>query len=740
MLLAACSLLVQGQVVINEFSSSNNGIVMDEDNDSPDWIELYNSSAAAVDLEGWGITDDSLKPFKWTFPSRTLQPGEYLLVFASAKDRKGAMLHTNFKLEKGLEPLLLFEPAGALHAGHPCVCIAEGASYGHYPDGAGTKYLLSSPSPAASNNSSTYQPLQDISDNISFSHAGGFYTSQLMLEMNASQPGSVIRYTMDGSEPAESSTVYSSPLSITDRSNEKGFAYTPTSPDWKEPKGTVKRGTVVRAAAFANGCRVSRIYTHTYLIDPGISERYKFPVVSLSTGSDNFFSDHTGIYVKGHYGAEQANYLQKGEEWERAVHMEYYSPGGDLLFGQDLGVRIHGRGTRQGPQKSLRLYAKNKYEKETMDHKFFDGKDIASFRRIVLKTTNTSGSSTLFKDELCAELVKNMHTDYQAYQPVIVFINGEYWGVHNMRERMDKYYCSDNHPVSADSLDMLGLSLEGNEELEGDANAYNNLLNYVSTHDMSDDHNFSEVKKMIDLDNYIDVHIAQLYLANYDWPRNNVRYWRERSEDGSWRWMFFDCDFCMSDIQYNQLSSYVDGEPRFEESTWLVRHLLKNDKFREQFVQRFMHHLSTTFEPGRVTGIINDFKSRYAPMVSEHIDRWGMPESYAAWENNVNELEYFALKRPLHMVNKLVEMYGNPFMIYPNPASSQVNIVMNGVEEIPLDIKIINMHGQTVMQRSYGSAQGMSSGPVDISSLAHGMYILQLQYGTLVFNDKLVVQ
>jgi hypothetical protein len=741
MLLAVAGLSAPAQVVINEFAPANKGAVQDEDGDSPDWIELYNAGSNPADLAGWGLSDDSLKPFKWVFPAKLLQPGEFILVFASAKDRtSGTYLHTNFKLEKGEEPLLLTDPSGKVTDMHPCLCIPGDYSYGHYPDGGDNRFHFISCTPGASNNSSDYVQLENVKDSLGFSHAGGFYTGDVMLQLSAANPLSKIYYTLDGTLPGESSSLYSSALHVRNRTGEQGIAFIPTSPYWKTPKGDVFRGTVVRAAAYVSGCRVSDVYTQTYLIAPGISGRYTFPVVSITTDVDGFFSDHKGIYVVGHHGPGLENYHNKGEEWERDAHLEFYDAGGSLVLQQDLGIRIHGRGTRQGPQKSLRLYAKEKYGKPTFDHRFFPAKDISSFKRLILKTTHSSESNTLFKDELAAAITRSMNIDYQAYLPVVVFINGEYWGVHNLRERMDKYYIRDNHSVSPDSLDMLGLSLEGQEEVEGDAMIYNGLMSYIATHDMSDDEHYKEVERQIDITNFIDVHIAHLYLANYDWPRNNVRYWRERNADGTWRWMFFDCDFCMNETYNNHLVNYVNGEPRFEEATWLVRELMKNDKFRQLFTQRFFHHLNTTFEAGRMISLIDEFRQAYAPMVNEHVNRWGMPESYAAWESNVSDLENFALKRPLEMARQLVELYGNPYKVYPNPASTQVHIDMLSGDDLPLEVRIFNMQGQMISSVSYGASSQMEGQAIDISSLAPGMYVLRLQYGNLLFSDKLVVQ
>ena len=157
-------------------------------------------------------------------------------------------------------------------------------------------------------------------------------------------------------------------------------------------------------------------------------------------------------------------------------------------------------------------------------------------------------------------------------------------------------------------------------------------------------------------------------------------------------------------------------------------------------MQRFVHHLNTTFETGRMMSLIDDFKKRYAPMVNEHVNRWGMPVSYAAWENNVRELENFALKRPVEMLRQLVEIYGNPYTVYPNPASGQVNISLAAAEDVPLEVQVFNMQGQMVIGESYSTAASLTGQPIDISTLSAGVYVLRVQYGNLLFSDKLIVK
>lgn len=723
-------------IVINEVMNSNKDLLYDEDGDTPDWVELYNAGSFAVDLNGWSLTDDATGPGKWKFPARIINPGDFIIVYISDKDRYGNYLHTNFSLKGYSESLFLFDASTVKIDEHSAMCVPLNYSYGRVPDGSGNKGIITNPSPGSTNGNSNTITINPVKDTVIFSTEAGFYANTISLSLRNNTSSTTIFYSTDGSEPDARSNKYLAPLTISDRTNEPNdISAEVTSDEWQKPRSVFK-GTVIRAVAYSDGCPVSGIKTNTYLVSENIFSRYTFPVISLSVDRSDFFGKRKGIYVPGL--AENGNFNQSGEAWERPVHLEYFNASGKPEFEYELGARIHGRGTRYRPQKSLRLYTGSEYGTDSIRHEFFSDKNIESFKRIILRTPAADISNTLFKDELAHTLVSEMNMDHQAHLPVIVFINGEYWGIHNLRERQDKYYIQNNYGYDPDSLDMLGLSLDGAEEIEGDAIEYNKMIAFIQNNDLSVESNYQYIQTQMDIDNFIDYNISRLFLADYDWPRNNVRYWKKRGPDSKWRWLFFDCDYCFIQDFNRHLYLFTVGEKEsYEEGTFLMRSLLKNKNFREQFFQKFLYHLNTTFEPGKVISTIESFKKRYAPMIPEHTERWNVPLNYYTWNENVDQLNSFAVYRPVEMLKQLKEIYGNPFTAYPNPSKDILNIKMYAGDELGISVKLFDMLGKNVVEKTFNQQDNSF---IDVSQLSPGIYLLQLQYGNMLFSQKLVVQ
>lgn len=729
-------------VVINEMMSSNQQTVLDEDGDSPDWVELFNASSSPVDLLNWSLTDDSLETDKWFFPQVTLQPGQFLLVFASDKDRKqGPFLHTSFRLGAGREPVLLYNAAGQRVDAVMPVCIPTGFSYGRQPDGVNLASVhLITPTPALTNNLSQTVTITPGKDTVLFSRQGGFYGEDFQLTLSAQSPETRIFYTTDGAVPDESATEYTQPIDISIRAGtENVLSEIETSPEWTPPTGEVFKTNVIRAVAYIDGCPASPVFTHSYFVEKNVASRYTFPVISITTDRSDFFGKKKGIYVLGENDGLGENFFMSGKEWERPIHLEFYDPDGKLAFKQNLGARIHGRGSRQNPQKSVRVYAREEYGKEAISYRIFPDLNIERFKTLILRTPSADFSSTLFKDELSQAIIGNMNIDLQASRPSVVFLNGEYWGIHAIRERQDKHYIASHYDVDPENLDMLGLSLDGNEIIEGDEVHYNAMTAFIESHSLQDEDHYQYVTTQMDVDNFIDYQIAQLFLANFDWPTNNVRFWRPKTPGGKWRWLFFDCDACMIQDKYKNLQQYVARENMDNKPIFLLRNLLKNQTFRSKFLSRFMYHLNVTFAPDRVIGFIDAFKQLYSPMVLEHVHRWNDPKAYNVWIENLEEIRLFALQRPVEMLRQLKQLYKMPFTVFPNPNNGRLNIKMEGESDIAVTVKLYNLKGQRIYERSYTNTAQVNDSTIDIADQPSGLYLLQLQYGNLIFIEKIVV-
>jgi hypothetical protein len=356
---------------------------------------------------------------------------------------------------------------------------------------------------------------------------------------------------------------------------------------------------------------------------------------------------------------------------------------------------------------------------------------IGSFKRLLLRSTEADFWSSLFRDELVHTLLRGLDLDLQAVQPVIVFINGEYWGIQHLRERQDKYYLASHYGISPDAVDVLGYDAGDEEVIEGDSQGYQDLLRYLRENDVAQSQHYAYVRTQVDIDNFIEYQIAHLYLANFDWPFNNVRYWRPRAPGGKWRWLFFDCDACLSKFSSPELARYLPDTQPDDPSRFLLSQFLRNADFRNQFVSRFYYHLSTTFEPSRVIRTIGEFKAAYAPMVAEHVARWRRPGSVDEWLASVTEIEKFAAQRPPEMLRQLQEFLPSPVLLYPNPAARQLYVRAPG--DLPVSLAFFDTRGSLRATHRVSS----SGTAVDVSALPAGLYLVRVQYGKLFYTQKI---
>ena len=408
-------------------------------------------------------------------------------------------------------------------------------------------------------------------DAPAFSHAGGFYTQGFDLVLSGDGDDILIYYTLDGSEPDSSSRLYENAINIESRAGEANdISMIPTNQDvpsdeaWQEPVGEVFKATVVRAVAYRDG-EASPRATHTYFVDPDIHNRYSLPVFSISTDREHFFSDETGIYVHG----DDRNYRKDGPEWERPIHLEFFEPGGEPGFSQEAGARIHGGASRSRPVKNLRIYARSDYGQSWIDYKLFPDVDTNEFKRFMLRNSGDDWNRSYFRDGFMQELIAHTGVAIQHYRPTIVFINGEFWGIKNMRQRYDHRYFETTYGVDRDDLVYLTNNAQRKEGNDQDVADFLALRHFINTEDMNETSNYEEISRQIDIENFQDYHIAQIYYRNTDWPGNNIDFWRTRNDydpdaphgqDGRWRWLLFDTDY-----GYNLDFDYVPGSPLYRD-------------------------------------------------------------------------------------------------------------------------------------------------------------------------------
>ena len=695
---------------INEVMAGNSTTLRDGDVDDPkngakggsysDWVEIYNSSPNEIDLTGYTISDDGAT---WTCPQGKVPAGGYLIIWASDKDKvaKDGQLHTNFKISSSGETITLKRPDGSIVDTVTTVNLADDETYGRKTDGSAQFVVFSKATPGSAN---IYDQASVAVKMPSFSHKGGFYTSAFDLQITTDEAGVKIYYTTDGSDPvpnAEGSKEYMGNINIKSRAGDpnvlsmiKNISADTTQP-WKAPVGEVFKCTTIRAVAVRDDGTKSKIVTHSYFVDPDMKTRYSIPVISLVTDKTNLFDSATGIYT-------DTNCEKGGSEWERPMHIEFFEPDGTLGFSQYIGARIHGGWTRKYPQKSFRIYAdagyddidKIKYEIFPGLKKRVSGKKLDSFERLILRNAGNDWTGVMFRDEMMQSLVSHLKLDTQAYRPSVVFLDGEYWGIYNIRERYDDEYLKSHYNLDKDKVAILDV-LETPEVQDGkeeDAVAYtSDIIDYLKQNPITENSTYEYIKTKMDVENYIDYNVAEIFFGNTDWPGNNVAIWKYKTDDGQyhpeapygqdgrWRWLLKDVDFGFglygSNVNQNTLAFAVGDTQIFGSqanppwAVFLLKTLLQNSEFRNEFINRFADQMNTSFEPARVNQRIDEVKSGIEAAMPEHSDRWqaikmtannGMENPWgqtATWAQAVQQMKNYASNRPSNVRKHIISKF-----------------------------------------------------------------------------------
>lgn len=696
-------------LAINEVLSSNPSVNADEDGNYEDWVEIYNYGGSPINMNGYGLSDEAALPFKWAFPNITLNAGQYLLVWCSDKNRitVGNPLHTNFKISATGETIRLTSPSSVTVSTMPAVALQPNVSYGKSPNGTGSYFYFATPTPGLPNTTTAYA---EALNPPTFSQLSGFYTTGFSLSLSSTTPGTTIIYTLDGSDPDENnlagttysyknsyaelagqsggpllqnsfrSFAYSSPIAIVNRSAQanKLAAMSSTqhhTPDYI-PTTPIFKGTVVRAKVIKPGALPSKVASRTYFITPAGSSEFSLPVASISISENKLFNYTNGIFVAGllfdnwrmanptvdsdiYENNFDANYHVSGDPSERSGNITYLVNGTEVV-NQDVGLRINGDSSRGWQSKSFRLVARGEYGNDALNYTFFNDTPVSVFNRLILRNSGGDFFDTMYRDAFAQELVKGTGLETQAYQPTITFVNGEYWGILNLRERYDKYYFKNLYDIGETQLDLLEDDLTPSE---GDAVHYNNMATYLTNNSLAIQANFDYIKTQMDVDNMRDYYIANIYYDNVDWPGWNTVFWRKKTaayvpnalygQDGRWRAAMKDNDDCFGMttgiLNHNNLAvaTAPNGPdyPNPPSSTLILRSLLANPSFKNNFINRFADLMNTYFLPSRYTAVSNAMKARIQPEMQEHLNRWKATD-YAWWETAINNMNNFGNVRP----------------------------------------------------------------------------------------------
>lgn len=633
------------QVFINEISASNATVIENTAfADFNDWIELYNSSAVAVDVSGYFLTDNANDTTKWALPLGTsIAPNGFLLVWA---DGNNIALHTSYSLTRGGEEIALYTPDGTLV---DFVAFGEqqtDISFGRQTNGSSVWGYFTNPTPNASNNGSAFfsgfTPYQPI-----VRPKGGFYTNSLKVGIENVAGVGVVRYTTDGSYPTETSAIYTDSISI-------------------------NQTTVVKARVFMPNQIPGPIVTNTYFINEHFETR-NLPVVSLSTNPDYFWDADIGLYVQ--------NFKP---EWEYPVHVEFYEADGLLGFEHDMGVKLDGENSWELPQKLLALSSRKQYSTvNTVTYQIFPETQRTQYENFLLRCSGNDWSNTLFRDGMQQNLTQpDMDLDCQYFRACIVYVNGQYMGIHNLRNKPDEEYLEQKYGVSQDAVDMI--SNDGVVEAGTDV-AYTALQNRLTT-GVQQDTAFAKLEKMMDVTEYTDYIISEMFGANTSWG-HNIMAWKTQSDSALFRWLLFDYDrgFFTNNVGDIGMSFFTaTNGAAWSNPAWAtlpLRRMLQNTKYEQRFISRFADCLYTTYHPTSINRRIDKFAGNIRNELPYHADRWGGTTSGYGdgivstefWESEVQQLRQFAEGRNAYLYTDLDNFFNLSGSVNLQLATSGVN-------------------------------------------------------------------
>jgi gliding motility-associated-like protein len=779
-----------GQIMVNELMASNSSIIKDNSGAYSDWIELYNSGNSEVDLNNYFISDNPEKldksQFKSTNGSLKIASKGFLLIWCSGFPNRGDN-HVSFSLSAASESIILSNSELKIVNQLDFSNQRKDISYGRTTNGGNEIRYFRSATPGKSNQG--IETYLGVLSSPNFSNKGGFYDKAFNLTLTHQDPNVKIIYTTDGSIPDElnlngknynyknqyveipgqptgqmltssyKSNPYNTPIDIKSKKTVAN-KISQISSTWHFapfyfPNFLIPKATVVRAVATKSGYLTSEIATETYFLDDNKAKNPEFDIISLNVQEDHLFSYDKGVYNAGKLFDEYriknptavsefctpGNFTQEGDEFERPVNFELFRNNTQAV-NQDISFKIHGACSRSIPYKSIRLYGKNDFGKFSF---FPENPDLLQ-DNFILRNSGDDYWGTLIRDVFVHDLVGHFNFGSQKTQPAVVYLNGEYWGIQNIRERLDKYYLNRKYGVNLENIDLRKVIWNGPDETEyGDDVHFNEMMNFLNNNDLSNNEIYDKAITYLDPQSLIDYQIAEIFVGNIDWPQNNVRLWRNKTPnyapfaptglDGRWRFLFYDADKSLGMIVNAQHDALQIALQKDENA--IFKAFIKNEKFRNTFILRFLDHLNTSFDKANSLKVFGNLVKKYAPEVPNHLNRWKTISNFAAWENNTKIVEKYLTERPESTKRFLKDNFGQfqeRILTVTTTDSTMGYIRVNSID--------INSDQPGVMLKKDGSWQGTYFSEIPLTIVARplpGHRFLYWEHENQKITDSLLV-
>ena len=668
------SQFLRENIVLNEFLASSDKCCGEEIfGKNKDYVELYNKLNYDIDISGWGFSDKEGE-IKTVAPDSTIiRAKEHFILWYTGDDN---FPEIDAKLKSGGETIYVEDKNGNVIINYNFGEQEDDIAFGRYPDGE-DNWIKLTPNPGSAN--------YPYIDPPQYNRASGFYSEEFNLEISHPESDVEIFYTLDGSMPNKSSTIYSSSILI-------------------------NNNTVINSKAYKDGYPDSKNSVRTFIFN---DEQINLPTFFLTVNPEDFFDDSVGMYVMGdnaetNFPHFNANFWQ---DIEKPIHFEILETDGSG-YNSGAGVQIFGGWSRGFPFKSLAFYSRSEYGNKKFKYKLFPDSESDNYNNFVLRNSGNDFERTMLRDGFITTSLDGLDFDKQDYRPTITYINGQFWGLYNLREKVNEHFIEMHHDVDADEIDLL----EKNAEvIEGSNDSYTLFLEELRN--ASDSDKWDIIDSNIDVDNHIYYNLAQIFYDNRDWPGNNVKFWKSQ-EDGKWRWIIYDTDFGASTwdpnaYKYNTLEfALEDNGPVWPNPPWsteLLRLCIKNNQYIKLFLEKFMYMLNNNFKSDRLNSLLDELDSNILPVIDRHINNWKEPNNnyslfypytYDGWNrdtymtmmrNFIDNRQDYILKHFKNYFN-----YFNYFInlnSYPNDGADSVSI--NGI-----NFKLPNIYYSEIMNDS----------------------------------------
>lgn len=598
-------------LIISEVMNNNYSYLAQNGGNYYDWIELYNNSGKTINLSNYCLTTNDNTMCSYKLPKVELKSGEYYIVMASGDTKlsNSKYQHASFKL--GDTEAVYLTKSDEIVDSIMVANVPLGYSMGR--SGSSILYF-SKPTPGSKNGGGTeaisYVPYADIKS--------GIYDSNKEFKVTLTGSGKIY-YTLDGSEPTTSSKVYSSPL-------------------------TIKKTTVLRIMSKEAGKLSSDVNNYSYILDTS----HKTSVMSLIIDSKklNKVNNNTSLNSK----VQERGYV------------DYFDKEGEG-FSINVGLKLFGGSTRSYKKKSYEIKFKKKYGDAKLKYKVFKNVDSSVFDSLVLRTGSQdefqyNDQRTVIKDVVATSLMgQYTDVDVQDYVPIVLYINGKYWGIYFIREKVDETFVSNHYNVKATKTDTSILRIDG-EVKSGTDKKYNSMINFINSNSLSNSKNYEKIKEQIDIQSFSDFWIGEIYTANYDIL--NTRYFSNPLVDnGKWKYIFYDIDSGFFRTTQNTFNEYTNssGMGSWNFPTVLLRNMMKSSEFKSTFLERLSYNLNNTWAYKNVEKRIDEVIDEIGKdEFKKNAERWG--NSYSHWEKSIKSMKTFAKNRNSYVV-KYAKSYFN---------------------------------------------------------------------------------